>query len=208
MISDHGSSLNHLTLRVHSSSLSSGLQILSVPHVLIIHHSILATLTRRSLSIHVARLRASILEIVEVAVHLEGRLQQHRQQVDDVLRATETCDLSLVLAILLLLLSSLVVDLLIANGPHLLGVAILSVQRILSFEQHVSRVFFGNFALVLLLEVDEGLLGSRDHFDTVYFTLASSGEVESKLVRSSTSWEVLYKETEKHYRLLVLEVVQ
>jgi hypothetical protein len=63
-------------------------------------------------------------------------------------------------------------DLLVADGAHLLGVTILYIESILTLEEYISCKLFGKFALILLLEIDEGLLSTRDHFDARNLALA------------------------------------
>ena len=145
-------------------------------------------------------LRASLVE-------LEGRLEKHGEQINEVLRATQASQLLLVTLALLLLHGSLVDDLFISDESHLLGVAVLNIQSILRLEQHISCKILRHLALVLLLEVHKGLLGSMNDLDLRDFTLACRGEVDLELVVSGSWREVLDEQTEEHDRLLVFEVV-
>ena len=106
-------------------------------------------------------------------VELESWLQKHRQQVDQILRATETSDLLLILLVSFLLLGLSVNELFISDEPHLFGIAILDIKSILTLEKHIPGKVLGHLALILLLKVDEGLLGSRNNLDLRHFSLRS-----------------------------------
>lgn len=151
--------------------------------------------------------RASLLVGSASVVELEGGLEEECQEVDEVLRAIETGNLCLILLILLSLLSLPVVELFISDRPHLLWVAVLHVESVLALEEYVSGEVFGQSTLVLLLEVDEGLLRALDHVDSADFTLASSREVDLQFFDCRSWREVLDEETEEHDRFLVLEAV-
>lgn len=71
-------------------------------------------------------------------------------------------------------LGFLVVVLLISDASHLLGVAVLDKEWILRLEEDIFRKLFGILALVLLLEVNESLLGVRNYLDLGHFSLARS----------------------------------
>jgi hypothetical protein len=145
--------------------------------------------------------------IALVLVKVEGWLQQESQQVNEVLGAVETSDLSLGLLVLLSVLSLLVEDLLIADLPHLLGVAVLNIEGVVALEEDVFGELFGSLALVLLLEVDESLLGSRDNLDLVWSFISSGrAEVDAQLLLRGAQGEVLDEQAEVHDGLLVLEV--
>ena len=139
--------------------------------------------------------------LVLILVQLEGGLEQESQQVDQVLRTIETGDLGLVL------LGSLVVDLLVSDGPHLFGVAVLHVESVLALEEYISSKLLGQLALVLLLKVDEGLLSALDDVASAHFTLAAALEVDLELLFSRANREVLDEQAEEHNRLLVSEVL-
>ena len=121
----------------------------------------------------VERVRPSLLVRSSSVVELEGGLEEESQQVDEVLRAVETGDLCLILLVLLSLLSLPVVELLVSDRSHLLGIAVLDVKSVLTLEEHVSGEVFGHPALILLFEVHECLLCALDHVDTTHFALAS-----------------------------------
>ena len=121
----------------------------------------------------VQRVRPSLLVGSDSVVELEGGLEQERQQVDQVLRAIETGDLCLILLVFLSLLSLSVVELLVSYCSHLLWIAVLDVESVLTLEEYVPGKVFGHPALILLFEVDEGLLCALDHVHTTHLTLAS-----------------------------------
>lgn len=139
-------------------------------------------------------------------IELECRLQQKSQQVDEVLRAVETCNLRLTLLISLAILRLLVVYLLIADGAHLLRIAILDVERVLTLEEHIPSEFLRHLALVLLFEVDEGLLRAGHNVHATDLTLACSLEVDLELLGRRANREVLDEQTEEHDRLFELEI--
>lgn len=112
----------------------------------------------------VDRVTSSLLTIVHT--HLESRFQKHGQQVDEVLRPTHIGNLSLALLVAFPLLCTLVEDFFVANRAHLLGIAVLYIESILTLEEDISGKLFGQLALVLLLEVHESLLGARNDLDT------------------------------------------
>ena len=145
--------------------------------------------------------------LVVVLTQLEGRLEQQGQQVDEVLRTIQACDLSLVLLIPLSILSPLVVNLLVSDGSHLPRVAVLHVKGVLTLEEHISSKLFCKFALILLLKVDESLLSALDDVDSADFSLAAALEVNLELLFSRANREVLYEQAEEHNRLLVSEVL-
>lgn len=181
------------------------LEVLILTSSKLVHLQALAMVLR---GVHrVEGVRASLLVGSASIVELEGRLEEERQQVDQVLRAIETGNLCLILLVLLSFLGLPVVELLISDRPHLLWVTVLNVESVLALEEYVSGEVFGQSALVLLLEVDEGLLCALDHVDTTDLALASSGEVDLELVDRRSWWEVLDEETEEHDRFLVLEAV-
>jgi len=113
----------------------------------------------------------------------------------------------LVLLVLLFLLSSLVYDFLVPNEAHLFGVAVLHVQSKLRLEEHIACEVFGLLALVLLVEVHEGLLGARNDLDLRDISLTGTREIDLKLFLCGARWEVLDEEAEEHDRLFVLEVL-
>lgn len=100
----------------------------------------------------VERLSSPLLT-TRTLIELKCWLQQHGEQVNQVLRTIEACYLSLVLLVLLLILSSLIHKLLISNESHFLWVAVFHVESILRLEEHIASKVFGHLALVLLLEV-------------------------------------------------------
>ena len=75
--------------------------------------------------------------------------------------------------VLFSLLCLLVEDLLVPDLSHFLWIAVFDIECILLFEKDISGKLFGNFALVLLLKVDKGLLRSGNDLDLGNFTLAS-----------------------------------
>lgn len=178
--------------------------------LLLLHHLLLQTtltahLASSSPHVGVLRKRASLLIVPSTLV--ESWLQEHGQQIDQVLRTVETGDLGLVLLILLLLHGSLVDGLLVPNCSHLFWVAVLYVKSELRLEENISGKLFGLFALILFLEVDEGLLRSWDDANLGHFSLTSCREIDLELVFSGSWREVLDEQTEEHDRLLVLEVL-
>lgn len=115
------------------------------------------------------------------------------------MRTVEASNLSLGLLVLLSILSLLVKDLLISDLPHLLRIAVLDVERIVTLEKNIFGKLFGKLALVLLLEVDESLGGSWHDLDFGWtVTLSGRIEVDSELFFSCAEWEVLDKQTEVH----------
>jgi hypothetical protein len=111
------------------------------------------------------------------------------------------------LLVLFSVLSPLVEDFLISDLSHLLWVAIFNIESIIALEEDILSKLFCQLALVLLLEVDEGLGGSRDYLDLVEsITLSSRIEVDSKLLFSGTEWKIFDEQTEVHDGFLVLEV--
>jgi hypothetical protein len=113
----------------------------------------------------------------------------------------------LVLLVLLLFLGPLVNDLFVPDQSHLLGVAVLDVESKLGLEQDVASEVFGHLALILFVEVHEGLLGSRDDLDLGDISLTSTREIDLELFLSCARREVLDKEAEEHDRFFVLEVL-
>ena len=177
-------------------------------HAQLVRHRghVLPTTAHWSVDSKVVHGSRSIL-ISSILVELEGRLQEKSQEVNEVLGAIETSNLSLSLLVLFSVLSPLVEDLLISDLPHLLWVAIFNIESIIALEENILCKLFGQLALVLLLEVDEGLGGSWDNLDFVEpITLGSRIEVDSKLFFSGTEWEIFDEQTEVHDGFLVLEV--
>ena len=84
----------------------------------------------------------------------------------------------MILLVLLSLLSLPVIVLLVSDGPHLLGIAVLDVECVLALEEDVPGEVLGHPALVLLLKVDEGLLSAVDQVHAIHFSLASGREVD------------------------------
>jgi len=164
-------------------------------------HTTSLTTTKASIE----RLRSSLLA-TRTLIELESRFEQHSEQINQVLRAIETGYLCLVLLILLLVLRSLVHKLFISNESHLFWVAVLNIEGILRLEQHIASKVFCHFALILLLEVNKSLLGSRNDLNFGYFSLTSGRKVYFQLLLCSSDREVFDKETEEHNRLLVLEI--
>jgi len=113
----------------------------------------------------------------------------------------------LILLVLFLFLSSLVDNLFVSNETHLLWVAVLNIESKLGLEQHISSKVFGHLALVLLVKVHEGLLGTRNNLDFCDISLASTGEIDLEFLLSCTRREILDKEAEEHDRFLVLEIL-
>ena len=124
------------------------------------------------------------------------------------MRAVETLNLLLVLLILLSFLSLAVKELLVSDGSHLLGIAILNIESILTLEEHIPCKIFSHAALILFFEVDEGLLSAWDHVHSADLALACSREVDLQLILGGTWWEVLHEETEEHDGLLILEIIE
>ena len=167
---------------------------------------ILSTTAHWSIDSKVVHGSRSIL-ISSILVELECRLQEKSQEINEVLGAIETSNLSLSLLVLFSVLSPLVEDLLISDLPHLLWVAIFNIESIITLEEDILRKLFCQLALILLLEVDEGLGGSRDDLDFVEpITLSSRIEVDSKLLFSGAEWEIFDEQAEVHDGFLVLEV--
>lgn len=140
-------------------------------------------------------------------VELECWLKEKSQKINEILGAIKTSNLSLSLLILFSVLSPLIENLLISDLPHLLWVAIFNIEGIIALKEDILRKLFGQLALVLLLEVDKGLGGSRDDLDLVEpITLGSRIEVDSKLLFSGAEWEIFDEQTEVHDGFFVLEV--
>ena len=152
-------------------------------------------------------MRASLLVGGASIVELEGGLEEKGEEVDQVLRAVETCDLCLILLVLLSLLSLPVVELFISDRPHLLWVAVFDVESVLALEEYISGKFLGQSTLVLLLEIDKGLLRALDHVDSADLALASSRKVDLEFFDRRSWREVLDEQAEEHDRFLVLEAV-
>ena len=165
---------------------------------LVLHHLLIdATVHdswRSSAHLAVQGLRTSLVALVE----LEGWLEEHRQQVDQVLRTVQTGDLSLLLLVLLLFLSALVDDLFVSDEPHLFWVAVLNVESILRLEEYIPCEVFSHLALVLFFKVDECLLSSRDDLDVRHFSLTSALEIDLELIFSCARREILHEEAEEH----------
>ena len=100
--------------------------------------------------------------------------------------------------VLFSLLSLLVKDFFVPDLPHFFWVAVLDIECILLFEKDISGELFGDLALVLLLEVDEGLLSIRNDLDLRNFTLASRREVDFELFFCCPKRKVLDEEAEEH----------
>ena len=79
----------------------------------------------------------------------------------------------MILLILLSFLSPAVKELLVSDGSHLLGVAVLHIESILTLEEYIPRKIFSHAALILFFEVDEGLLSAWYHVNSADFALAS-----------------------------------
>jgi hypothetical protein len=76
-------------------------------------------------------------------------------------------------------LSFLIEDFFVPNLPHFFWVAVLDVECKLLLEENISGELFGNFALVLLFEVDESLLSAWDELNFCDFpTLASCRKID------------------------------
>lgn len=167
---------------------------------------ILSATTHWSIDSKVVHRSRSIL-ISSILVELECWLKEKSQEINQVLGAIETSNLSLSLLVLFSVLSPLVEDFLISDLSHLLWVAIFNIESIIALEEDILSKLFCQLALVLLLEVDEGLGGSRDYLDLVEsITLSSRIEVDSKLLFSGTEWKIFDEQTEVHDGFLVLEV--
>ena len=107
-------------------------------------------------------------------VEVESRLEKESQKIDKILRTVQALNLGLSLLVLFALLSLLVEDLLVPDLSHFLWVAILDVEWILLLEKDISSELFSSLALILLLEVDEGLLSAWHDLDLGDFTTAAS----------------------------------
>ena len=140
-------------------------------------------------------------------IELEGRLEQKSQKIDKILGAVQTCNLRLVLLISLSILSPLVVKLLISDLPHLLWVAVLDVESILGLEEDISGKLLRSLTLVLLFEIDEGLLSVWNDLNLGHLSLACRGKVNFQFLVGGAWREVFDKETEEHDGLFVLEIV-
>lgn len=139
---------------------------------------------------------------------MEGWFQKQSENVNDVLRTTQTCKLSLTLLVLSLFHGSLITNLFVSENPHFPGIAILCIERIGRLEKCISGKLFGLLAVILLVEVHEGLLGSRNDLDLGDFTtIASRLEIDLEFFISRSNGEVLHEEAEEHDRLFVLEIV-
>ena len=172
-------------------------------HLVILMMIVVGTTSIIHLGVH--RMTPSLLMALDT--HLESRFEKHGQQIDQILGTTHVGKLRLTLLIALPLLSSFVMNLFIAYRAHLLGIAVLHVESILTLEEYISRELLGKLALILFLEVDEGLLSSRDHLDTRDFTLACRLEVDFQFLISGANREVLNEQTEEHDGLLVFKIV-
>jgi hypothetical protein len=156
----------------------------------------------------VQRVRPSLLVGSASVVELEGGLEQERQQVDQVLRAIETGDLCLILLAFLSLLSLPVVELLVSYCSHLLWIAVLDVESVLTLEEYVPGKVFGHPALILLFEVDKGLLSARNNLNFRYFTtLTSCGKIDLEFFLCSTFRKSFDEKAEIHDRFFELEIV-
>ena len=173
---------------------------------LVWHRGHLSTTTHWSVHSKVVHGTGSVLSST-VLVELECWLQEKSQEIYEILGPIKASNLSLGLLVLLSFLSPFVEDLLISDLPHLLGVAVFNIESIVALEQDVLGKLFGQLALVLLLEVDEGLGGSWDNLNLVWsITLGGRIEVDSELLLSGSEWEILDEQTEVHDGFLVLEV--
>lgn len=103
--------------------------------------------------------------LLALGLELESWLQQESEEIDEVLRTVQPRDLGLSLLVLLAILSLLVEDLLISDLPHLLGIAVLNIESIIALEENILGELLGLLALVLLVEVDESLLGPWHNLD-------------------------------------------
>ena len=72
--------------------------------------------------------------VLSVGGHLHSRAQKCSKEVDQILRARNLLDLLLLLSLLLPLLSLLVKNLLVADLTHLLRVAVLGVEVVLTLK--------------------------------------------------------------------------
>lgn len=140
-------------------------------HLILVHHLAVAL---RWVVRRVERVRPPLLVGHASIIDLEGRLEEKREEVDEVLRTVETLDLLLVLLVLFAFLSLAVEELFVADGSHLFGVAVFNIERVLTLEKYVPCKVFCHATLILLLEVDKGLLCAWDHVDAAHFTLACS----------------------------------
>ena len=132
-------------------------------------------------------------------VEVESRLEKESQKIDKILRTVQALNLGLSLLVLFALLSLLVEDLLVSDLSHFLWIAILDVEWILLLEKDISCKLFGSLALILLLEVDEGLLGAWHDLDLGHFTTAAScAEIDLELLLSGSNWELLDEQAEVH----------
>jgi hypothetical protein len=115
------------------------------------------------------------------------------------LGSVKTSNLSLSLLVLFSILSSFVEDLLISDLSHFFWVAILYIESVVAFEKDIFGELLCLFALVLLLKIDEGLLGSRDNLDLVWtFTSISRSKIKAYLILCCSEREVLDKQTKVH----------
>jgi hypothetical protein len=141
-------------------------------------------------------------------IEVECRLEKKSEKIYEILRSIHTLKLGLCGLILLSLLSSLVIQLLISDLSHLLWIAVLDIKSILALEQNVSSKLFRNLALILLFEVDEGLLCSWNHDDSSHFSsLTSCRKIDLQLLFCGAKREVFDEEAKEHDGLLVFEVV-
>ena len=115
------------------------------------------------------------------------------------MRTVQALNLCLGLLVLFTLLCLLVEDLLVSDLSHFLWIAILDVEWILLLEKDISSKLFGSLALILLLEVDEGLLFAWHDLDLGDFTTAAScAEIDLELFLCGSNWELLDEQAEVH----------
>jgi hypothetical protein len=112
--------------------------------------------------------RPSLLAVL--ISEIESWLQKQGEDVDDVLRTVQVGDLSLILLVLPFIHSSFVTNLFISKHPHFFRVAVFSVESIRRLEESIPGKLFCKFAVVLLLKVHKGLLGSWNDLDFGDFT--------------------------------------
>ena len=132
-------------------------------------------------------------------VKVESRLEKKSQKIDKILRTVQALNLGLGLLVLFTLLCLLVEDLLVSDLSHFLWIAILDVEWILLLEKDISSKLFGSLALILLLEVDEGLLSAWHDLDLGHFTTAAScAEIDLELLLSGSNRELFDEQAEVH----------
>lgn len=174
---DGVSSIHHVALLTHHITMLNiaSIRTLEVGPIvnvlpLLLHHVIARIVQSRNPRISgIVGLRSLLVHTS--LIELKSRLEKHGEQVNEILGATQTSNLLLILLVPLFLLGPSINELFISDESHFLWVAVLHIESILTLEEYISCKIFCHLALVLFLKVNKGLLSARNDLNLCHISL-------------------------------------